>query len=302
MKVNAALIGYGYWGEILRRYIDSSDKFSLKYVYFRSANQKGIFINNPDRIWKDNSVNIVFISTPIETHYELVKSAILAKKNVMCEKPLVTNKKQATLIKDMAELHKVKVVTDFTYTFSPSIRKIKEILQQDIIGDIDFMEMRMLQFGHFSKDSVFDVLASHFFPVLFEWNLINDIVFEFNPLIRRHNVIETGEVYFKNNNLKGRIVVSLNSPTRERTINIFGSKGFISFNPLREATLQLFLYKDYNWESNGWSNFENYEFDEKNNLNNALDYLYNTLLGLEKDNLDMAIKVAAILEKAKEST
>ncbi len=106
----------------------------------------------------------------------------------------------------------------------------------------------------------------------------------------------------KNNNLQGRIIVSLNSPIRERTINIFGGKGFISFNPLKEATLQLFLYKDYDDASNDWSNIQNYEFDESNNLINALEYLHNTLVGLEKDNLDMAIKVAAILEKAKAST
>lgn len=301
MKVNAALIGYGYWGKIIKRYLDLSGKLKLKYVYFRSANQEGVFVNSIDRILEDDSINVVIIATPIETHYELVKSAILAKKNVMCEKPLVTNKRQAAIIKNMAESYKVKVITDFTYIFSPGIRKIKEVLQRNIIGDIDYMEMRMLQFGSFSADSVFNVLASHLFSILCEWNLIDGMIFEFDFLIKKDGIIETGEVYFKKNNLQGNIFVSLNSPIRERTINIFGSKGFISFNPLREAALQVFLYKNYDSESNGWRNTENYKFDESNTLTNVLDYLHNVLVGLESDNLKMAMKVAEILEKAKES-
>jgi predicted dehydrogenase len=296
MAIETALIGYGYWGKILKRYLDNSTEFRLRYVCFSSAREEGIFTNSLQGILKDDSIELVVIATPIKTHFEIVRAAITAKKNVMCEKPLVTNLSQALIIQDIAAAHGVKVITDFTYSFSPSIKKVKEILAQDMIGRVDYIDMRMLQYGRFSGENVFDVLASHCFSILYELSLLNDVHFQFYPVIKNNDIIETGEVTVKKDSFRGKILISLNSPVRQREMNIFGSSGYISFNPLRKETLQVFLYGNRDSDSEACANAYNYEFDEGNNLINMLDYLYQTLASGEKDNLDMALRVAAILE------
>ena len=43
---------------------------------------------NKKEIFNDEEINAVIISTPIRTHYSLVKQALLSKKHVFIEKPL----------------------------------------------------------------------------------------------------------------------------------------------------------------------------------------------------------------------
>ena len=80
--INIALIGYGYWGSKLYHYLKENQNFNLKYVYALSKKDCPEFIKDINLIWKDKSVKAVVIATPIETHYALVKEALLHHKNV----------------------------------------------------------------------------------------------------------------------------------------------------------------------------------------------------------------------------
>ena len=59
--INCALIGCGYWGSKLKRYIEENQDFSLKYI----CNSK----SDLNEVWNDKEITAVVVATPNKTHY-----------------------------------------------------------------------------------------------------------------------------------------------------------------------------------------------------------------------------------------
>ena len=146
MKIEIALIGYGYWGKRLYRYLKINKNFLVKYVYASSLKNKKEFINDINKIWNDERIKAVVIATPIDTHYSLVKKALLHNKNVLCEKPLALKTKEVLELKRIAKQKKLLLLTEFTYTFSRSIKKAEKIIEDGLIGKIESMELASREF------------------------------------------------------------------------------------------------------------------------------------------------------------
>jgi predicted dehydrogenase len=87
------LIGNGYWGSIVKNKLESQT--NLLYV----ANSK----DNIDDILNRFDVDYVFVCTPTNTHYEIVKKCISHHKNIFCEKPFTGDFIKANELYKMAE-------------------------------------------------------------------------------------------------------------------------------------------------------------------------------------------------------
>ena len=94
------LIGLGYWGKIL---YSKLEKFSDVRFTCRS---------NETYLDKLNEVDWVVVSTPDETHYEIVMNCLYFGKNVFCEKPLTPTYEQSNKLYKMAEMRNVKLYVD----------------------------------------------------------------------------------------------------------------------------------------------------------------------------------------------
>jgi hypothetical protein len=155
--MSTAIIGNGYWSGILRPYI--TKKFNTKYTVNSKFELR--------QIWGDSSVDSVFIVTPIETHYELAKEALLHGKHVFVEKPLTTSSKKAKELKRLAEQRNLSIVTDYTYTFSPN-------LQKEAKKDIEYIEIKLYRNNSdkYANTSVHWVLSCHALSIV---NMFMDI-------------------------------------------------------------------------------------------------------------------------------
>lgn len=89
-----------------------------------------------DEFLSDQEVDIIYIATPHSEHYSQMKAAILAKKDVICEKPLTINVKQAKEIKSLSEQSGIFSTEAMTLDFSPVICKAFEWIDGGKIGDI----------------------------------------------------------------------------------------------------------------------------------------------------------------------
>ena len=78
MKVNVGLIGKGRWGRNIEKKLKVLA--NLKFV----SGKKNNLINDI----KKNNIEWIFIATPNNTHYTIVKKCIQNNVNVFCEKPL----------------------------------------------------------------------------------------------------------------------------------------------------------------------------------------------------------------------
>ena len=92
------------------------------------------FYTDLDALFNDEKINTIYIATPNLLHYEQTKRALLAGKNVICEKPFVTKYSQA---KELIELAKSKGLFLFEAAptmFLPNFKVLKHEL--DKIGQV----------------------------------------------------------------------------------------------------------------------------------------------------------------------
>lgn len=95
------------------------------------------FYNDYDQLLADPKVEAVYIPLPNALHKEWVIKAAEAGKDILCEKPLSgKNKEEAELMNQAAEDNNVKLMEAFMYRFQPFVVKLKEIIDDGIIGEI----------------------------------------------------------------------------------------------------------------------------------------------------------------------
>ena len=102
--MNIGIIGYGYWGPNLVRNFSIQSNCFVKIVSDlrpeRLAALSKIYptiltSSDANDIIKSKEIDAVIIATPVSTHYELAKSALLNGKHVLIEKPMTSNAVQA---------------------------------------------------------------------------------------------------------------------------------------------------------------------------------------------------------------
>jgi predicted dehydrogenase len=147
MIYNVALIGYGYWGPKLARNIHNSSIFNLKFIVDSSQKNLNkaksefplsILLKSYHKIKKD-SIDLVVISTPTKTHF-LMANYFLKFSNVLIEKPLSLNLKDAVALEKVAKINKKMLFVDYPFIFSGSINYIKKVIQSKKYGKLNEIE------------------------------------------------------------------------------------------------------------------------------------------------------------------
>ena len=97
--INIALFGLGRIGLMHGKNLMRKRNFNLKYVYDIdkklakkvAKRLKSISIDKPSIIFKDKSIQAVFIASSTATHIKFILEAVKNEKAVFCEKPLDLN-------------------------------------------------------------------------------------------------------------------------------------------------------------------------------------------------------------------
>lgn len=93
-----------------------------------------VVAKNLDELYRE--CNAVYIASPHYTHYEYVKSALLADKHVLCETPFVFKKEQAEELYQLAEDKNKVLMVALKTAYSPAFGHLFAILKSCVIGDI----------------------------------------------------------------------------------------------------------------------------------------------------------------------
>ncbi|OXV09834.1 hypothetical protein Egran_02402 [Elaphomyces granulatus] len=84
----------------------------------------------------DPTIDIVHLSTPNSTHFELATRAILKGKHVLCEMPFTSNAEEARQLVEMSKVRGVIVEEAFHWQFHPSAHLFRVILSSGKYGRI----------------------------------------------------------------------------------------------------------------------------------------------------------------------
>ena len=89
-----------------------------------------------DDVISDNSVDVVYISTPISTHREWSIKASEAGKHVYVEKSSAANLSSAREMVESAKENNVRLMEGFMFRFHPQHQKVKELIKEGKIGEV----------------------------------------------------------------------------------------------------------------------------------------------------------------------
>ena len=81
-----------------------------------------------------DNLNTILVVTPDDTHHAITMDALDAGLNVLCEKPLAFNARQAREMYEKAEEVGVKHMTFFTFRWPPHYRYLKELIDKGYVG------------------------------------------------------------------------------------------------------------------------------------------------------------------------
>ena len=86
------------------------------------------------------SIDMVYIASPHETHYDYARAAILAGKHVLCEKPMVLSKEQAVELFRLAREHEVALFEGIKTAYCPGFHKLLGVACSGRIGAVRNIE------------------------------------------------------------------------------------------------------------------------------------------------------------------
>lgn len=245
MKV--AVIGVGYWGPNLIRNFLSLDEVENVIACDHDESQlnkigrkfPGIeTTSNYDDIINRTDIEIVAIATPVSTHFEIAKRALLAGKHCWIEKPMTASVAQAEELIELAEQKNLKIFVDHTFIYTGAVRKMKEIITSGRLGEIYYFDSVRVNLGLFQHDvNVIWDLAPHDLSIM-------DYLLERKPLA----VSAIGSCHVGNglediayltlefeNNLIAHFHVNWLAPVKVRKTLIGGTKSMIVFDDMETS-------------------------------------------------------------------
>jgi predicted dehydrogenase len=118
-------------------------------------------------IIKDSTIDVVVIATPVSTHYPLAKEALQNGKHLLVEKPLTASAAEAEELLNIAEQKNLTLMVDHTFLYTSAVRKIKELVDSGVTGDILYFDSIRINLGLFQHDAnvIWD-LAPHDFAIM----------------------------------------------------------------------------------------------------------------------------------------
>ena len=159
------IIGVGNWGKnLVRDFSKISDikkctsRGNVQNIKWLKKNYPSIeYVSNQKEIFNDEEINAVIISTPLKTHYALVKQALLSKKHVFIEKPICSKLSDAKELIKIAKRNNLFLFVGHIFLFNEVLKKLIQISKKE---KIIYTQFQWNKFGTFDED-IFLNLLSH---------------------------------------------------------------------------------------------------------------------------------------------
>ena len=146
-NINFAIVGLGGIGKVhaISAYAANMTlnlPYNLNLVNTVTRKPAGSRINgakniqNLDEVLLDKDVDFIDICTPNDSHVEIVKAAVEHRKPIYCEKPLCSSYEEALEMTKLVRQSTIQNAVALIYRFVPSIRLIKDELEDGTIGEI----------------------------------------------------------------------------------------------------------------------------------------------------------------------
>ncbi|HFI0422110.1 TPA: Gfo/Idh/MocA family protein [Streptococcus suis] len=117
--------------------VEFAQKYGIEKVY-----------REIDEVFEDPEVDIIYISTPHNTHINYLRKALKAGKHVLCEKSITLNSEELAEAIQLAEENQVVLAEAMTIFHMPIYRQLSEVIASGKLGDLKMIQMN---FGSYKE-------------------------------------------------------------------------------------------------------------------------------------------------------
>ena len=248
-----AVIGYGYWGPNLVRNFTNLENSTVSHVVDESPDRlekvKKLYpsinaTSSLTEILENPEIDCIIIATPISTHYDIAKKALEHNKHVLVEKPMTNSVKDAKELIELSKKVNKVLMVDHTYLYTGAIQKIKQLIDSDSLGEIQYIDSTRINLGLFQSDvNVLWDLATHDIAICSY--LIKEKPISVQAIGKSHTSSDFEDIAYLTLHYESNKITHFNcswiSPVKIRHMLIGGSKKMIIFNDL-ETTEKVKIY------------------------------------------------------------
>ena len=105
-----------------------------------------------DKVLDGADVDALVIATAVKLHYPMAKASLLAGKHTFIEKPMARSSFECEELIEIARKKGLVLMVGHTFLYSPTVRKIREIVEGGDLGEIRYISARRLNLGLFQRD------------------------------------------------------------------------------------------------------------------------------------------------------
>lgn len=152
--LNIGIVGTSVISSAFIKAAQESKAFNVKALFSRDQDKGSEFCETHhieslytayEDLLNDESIQVIYLASPNELHYPQAKMALLAGKDVISEKPMVSSLKEALDLKQTAEQANRFIVEAITSRALPNLKVIKDNLPK--IGELHLIQVDMAQYS-----------------------------------------------------------------------------------------------------------------------------------------------------------
>jgi predicted dehydrogenase len=154
-------VGLGYWGPNLVRNLDELDGAELAWICDRDETRLDRYgarfpharkTTRYEDLLDDDALDAVAIATPVVTHFELAREALLAGKHVFVEKPLALSSALGEQLVALAEERSLVLMPGHLLLYHPGVAKLKDLVETEELGRLLYVYGNRQNLGQIRKD------------------------------------------------------------------------------------------------------------------------------------------------------
>ncbi|MCH5599948.1 Gfo/Idh/MocA family oxidoreductase [Niabella ginsengisoli] len=159
--IKTGIASYGMSGKLFHApFIQAHPNYELSAIVERHKEESRIkypdskLYRSFEEMISDDTLELIVINTPVQTHFEYAKAALNAGKNIVVEKPFTVNAEEAKELDELAKSKNLLLTVYQNRRYDGDYKAIKDIVQENILGELKEAELRYDRYrtGHSGKD------------------------------------------------------------------------------------------------------------------------------------------------------
>ena len=142
VKMNKRL--YAVANRTHQKALDFAERYGVQKVY-----------DQIDEVFEDEAVDIIYITSPHNTHYEFMKKALEHGKHILVEKSITLNSRELDEMIALAVEKKLVLAEAMTIWHMPIYKKLWEIVQSGQLGKVQIITMNFGSFKEYNMSNRF---------------------------------------------------------------------------------------------------------------------------------------------------